>query len=110
MIPLVALLKTKYLSDAVREARMYSVKIDTTQDISVMDQCAVVIRYVDKNCVKVNEKLIAIVECSNSSGHGMFELLQNVLKNNYLNLEICIGNATDGAANIRVSTMALQLG
>ncbi|KAL4120792.1 hypothetical protein QTP88_013413 [Uroleucon formosanum] len=52
------------ISDAVREAGMYSVEIDTTQDISVMDQCAVVIRFVDKNCVKVNEKLIAIVECS----------------------------------------------
>ncbi|KAE9530017.1 hypothetical protein AGLY_011479 [Aphis glycines] len=89
------------ISDAVREAGMYSVEIDTTQDISVMDQCAVVIRYVDKNCVKVNEKLIALVECSNSSGHGMFELLQTVLKNNNLNLEMCIGNATDGAANMQ---------
>ncbi|KAL4147990.1 hypothetical protein QTP88_002298 [Uroleucon formosanum] len=89
------------ISDAVREAGMYSVEIDTTQDISVMDQCAVVIRFVDKNCVKVNEKLIAIVECSNSSGHGMFELLQTVLKNNNLNLEMCIGNATDGAANMQ---------
>jgi len=45
-----------------------------------MDQCAVIIKHVDKNCVKVNEKLIAIAECSNSSGHGMFELLQAVLK------------------------------
>lgn len=89
------------ISDAVREAGLYSVEIDTTQDICVMDQCAVVIRYVDKNCVKVNEKLIAIVECSNSSGHGMFELLQTVLKNNNLNLKMCIGNATDGAANMQ---------
>jgi hypothetical protein len=31
----------------------------------------------------------------------MFELLQTVLKNNNLNLEMCIGNATDGAANMQ---------
>ncbi|KAL4154375.1 hypothetical protein QTP88_000252 [Uroleucon formosanum] len=93
------------ISDAVREPGMYSVEIDTTQDTSVMNQCTVVIRFVDKNCVKVNEKLIAIVECSNSSGHGMFELLQTVLKNNNLNLEMCIAITDVTKCSLEVASL-----
>jgi len=37
---------------------MFSVLIDTTQDITVMDQCSVVLRCVTNGAI--NEKLIAV--------------------------------------------------
>jgi len=43
----------------VQAAGMFSIRIDTTQDISVQDQCSIIIRYV--NMIGVNEKLFAVV-------------------------------------------------
>lgn len=36
----------------VHKAGMFAVELDTTQDISVKDQCSVVLRYVNKNGVQ----------------------------------------------------------
>lgn len=41
----------------VKEAGVYSIQIDTTQDISVEDQCSIVLRYVHE---QVEESLIAV--------------------------------------------------
>lgn len=73
-------------------------QLDTTQDISVKDQCSVIIRYITNNEIK--ETLLALKSCNDSTGQGMMTLLQDVLKENYLDLQNCIGNATDGAANM----------
>lgn len=83
----------------VQEAGMFSIELDTTQDVSVKDQCSVVIRYVNKNGVQ--ERLISVVNCIDSSGKGIFELLQKVISDNNLNIENCIANATDGAASMQ---------
>lgn len=46
-------------------------------------------------------RLIAVVNCIDSSGKGIFELLKKVIYNNNLNIENCIANATDGAASMQ---------
>lgn len=56
---------------------MFSVLLDTTQDISVMDQCSIILRYVFNG--KINEKLIAVKCCTESTGKGMMELLQSAI-------------------------------
>jgi len=62
----------------VQEAGMFAVELDTTQDISVKDQCSVVLRYVNK--IGIQERLIAIVNCIDSSGKGIFELLKSSMQ------------------------------
>ncbi|KAF0707145.1 protein FAM200A-like, partial [Aphis craccivora] len=89
----------KYIASQIVEAEMFSVKLDTTQDVAVKDQCAIVIRYVNSN--GIHEKLIAVVNCIDSSGKGIFKLLSKVLTNNNLNIKYCIANATDGAASMQ---------
>lgn len=89
----------KYIASQIVEAEMFSVELDTTQDVAVKDQCAIVIRYVNSN--GIHEKLIAVVNCIDSSGKGIFKLLSNVLTNNNLNIKYCIANATDGAASMQ---------
>ncbi|KAF0717601.1 Zinc finger MYM-type protein 1 [Aphis craccivora] len=83
---IIAKSETKYLAD-------------TTQDITVIDQCSIVIRYVLHD--RVYEKLVAVKPCNDSSRKGMSELLLNTLQKLEINVENCTGNSTDGAANIQ---------
>lgn len=89
----------KSISEEVIEAEMFAIELDTTQDISVKDQCAIVVRYVNSD--GIHEKLLAMVNCTDSSGLGMFELLKKVLLENGLKVENCIANAIDGAASMQ---------
>ena len=86
------------ISDEVRASEMFSIQIDTTQDVTVTDQCSVVIRYVTD---KVHERLISMVNCSSSTGNAFFKLLQEQLPKNNIDIKNCIGNSTDGAANMQ---------
>ena len=89
----------KIITYEVREAELFSIQIDTTQDISVKDQCSVIIRYVSKRGLQ--ERLLALINCTDSTGRGMLDLLKNVLKDNDLDIKKCVANATDGAANMQ---------
>lgn len=87
------------ISNQIKQSDMFSVLIDTTQDISVMDQCSIVLRYVING--EINEKLVAVKCCTDSTGEGMMKLLQSALFSLDINITRCIGNATDGAANMQ---------
>lgn len=83
----------------VKEAGMYSIHIDTTQDTTTKDQCSVIIRYVTD--VKIQERMIALVNCESSTGQAFVDLLKSVLEKIGLNIVDCVGNSTDGAANMQ---------
>lgn len=53
------------IASVVREAKMFSVQIGTTQDITSKVQCSVILRYVTD---VVHEKLVALVDCEASTG------------------------------------------
>jgi len=80
----------------VKDAVIYSVQLDTTQYISVTDQCSIILRWV--NGTSVFERLVGMVRCSSSKGSDFVELLLNVLKDMNIDPKCCISNATDGAA------------
>lgn len=82
----------------VRQAEMFSIQIDTTQDISAHDQCSVVIRYVTDS---IHERLISVINCKASTGQYFADLIQNLLGRMGIDLKLCAGNATDGAANMQ---------
>ena len=69
---------TNMMVEEIREAGMFSVQIDTTQNINVHDhECSIVIRYVTDT---VHERLISIVNCTSTTGKGMCDLVCGVLK------------------------------
>lgn len=72
VIDVISHLVKESISREVREAGMFSVQIDTTQDITSTDQCAVILRYVTD---VVHEKLIGVVECESSTGEYFVSLL-----------------------------------
>lgn len=57
----------------VKNAGMFSAQIDSTQDISADDQCAIVLRYVVRNRAK--ERLVRLVNLDISSGKCLLTLL-----------------------------------
>ena len=83
----------------IQKAGMFTVQLDTTQDITAQDQCSVVLRYVTDT---VHERLVAVVRCSSSTGEAFVQLLSDVLDGLNLGKSLCIGNATDGAWHIEL--------
>lgn len=81
-----------------QEAGMFSVQMDSTQDVSIHDQCAVVIRYVANDVVK--ESFVRLVEVKDSSGRRLHSLLTESLEEVGLDLGKCVGDSFDGAANM----------
>lgn len=86
------------ISDEVREAGLFSVQIDTTQDVTSKDQCAIIVRYVTD---VVHERLVAVVNCEKSTGKHLTQLLKNTLDKLGIDMGMCVGNSTDAAANMQ---------
>ena len=50
---------------------MHSVQLDTTQDVTVKDQCTIIIRYVTD---KLYERVVSVISCT-STGRDIYQLL-----------------------------------
>lgn len=86
------------IASEIQEAGMFSVQIDTTQDITTQDQCSVIVRYVTN---VIHERLVAVVKCEASTGQYFVQVLSEVLENMKLDISKCIGNSTDGASSMQ---------
>ena len=84
--------------EKVNDAKIYSVQLDTTQDVSSTDICSIIIRTVTD---EVNENLLAAVPVSSSTGAAFLDLLKDVFEKTGVDLKNCVGNSTDGASNMR---------
>ncbi|KAJ8366427.1 hypothetical protein AAFF_G00355810 [Aldrovandia affinis] len=86
------------IASDIQKAGMFTVQLDTTQDVTSQDQCAVVLRYVTE---AVHERLVAVVKCHAATGEYFVDLLSEVLDRLKLDKAMCIGNSTDGASNMQ---------
>ena len=68
----------------INNATMFSVMLDTTQDIAVDDQCAIVVRYVT---YQVYERLMGLEICHDTKGRAMFETLSGCISSIGLNIK-----------------------
>lgn len=98
IIEAIGILMKKSISESIREANFFSVQIDSTQDVNVHDQVAVIIRFVNE---KVNERLVALVDCKSGTGKNLCDIVCNVFNELNLDIKNCIGSSTDGASNMR---------
>lgn len=73
-------------ADEVRKAGMFSVQIDTQDD-------TIIWRYVTD--------AIAVADCEKSTGRYFTELLKQTLEELNTDIGTCVGNSTDGAANMQ---------
>ncbi|CAL4153351.1 unnamed protein product, partial [Meganyctiphanes norvegica] len=79
-------------------AGIYSIQMDSTQDVSAHDQCAIVVRYVILG--KVKERLVRLVRVDNSSGRSLHTLLSESLSDSGISLKNCVSDSFDGASNM----------
>ena len=61
MIDTIKNLINENIATGVLKAGMFSVQLDTTQDITAQDQCLVAVRHITNT---MNDKLVAVVRCS----------------------------------------------
>lgn len=59
----------------VKNARIFSIMCDNTQDIVGHEQCAVVVRYVNSETFAIEERLLGVVRLHHTTGHGYFKTI-----------------------------------
>lgn len=79
------------IASDVHKAGMFSVQLDATQDITGHDQCSVIL----------HERLFAVVKRHASTRQDFVDSLSGVWERLKLDKAMCIGNATDGASNMK---------
>lgn len=90
----------KRIIDEIIEAKYYSVVLDSTPDISNVDQLSFVFRYVSKDKAEPVERFLKFLD---NSGHGSEELFQHLtsfLKEVNLDIANCRGQSYDNAPNM----------
>ncbi|KAJ3645913.1 hypothetical protein Zmor_023532 [Zophobas morio] len=78
IISIITKIMKKKMSVEILEAEMFSVEIDSTQDISTKEQCSVLIRYVYMG--NIIERLFSLIRCTDTTGKGFEALVLNVLE------------------------------
>src|SRR6185437_6491912 len=107
LIKVMCLSISRKIVQEVKRARMFSVQVDTTQDVSVLDQLAIVLRYVDDQA-NVQERLIRLAVAYETTGQAFYTQLQQEFEQLGLNLKNIIGCSFDGAANMKGKYNGLQ--
>ncbi|KAL4089376.1 hypothetical protein QTP88_024422 [Uroleucon formosanum] len=77
----------------------FSIQVDSTQDVGVFDQAAICIRYIFNG--NVTERLFALLKVEDSSGEGYYNMLKSLFQKHNMNFTNVIGEAFDGASNMR---------
>lgn len=92
-------MRSKILFD-VKKSGLFSVIIDTTTDVSLLEQFTFLLRYVnDKG--KIEERLVELVTSPDSTGKGMNKIFCNITEKYNINWksDLC-AQAYNGAASI----------
>ena len=91
------MVKDTILNEVLEAGGKYGILLDSTQDISVINQVCIGIRYV---LIERKEHLLCVTPSLSGTGEGLFQLLKNSLEKSKIALVDCIADSTDGAANV----------
>ncbi|XP_039120125.1 zinc finger MYM-type protein 1-like [Dioscorea cayenensis subsp. rotundata] len=80
--------------------RIFSLMVDEARDISVTEQMAIVLRYVDSRG-QVIERFLCVEHVTDTSSHTLKEAIDNLFAKYGLSLSRLRGQGYDGASNMR---------
>lgn len=84
---LITLIKRRvinYIENEIRESKYFSLILDSTPDLSKVDQMAIVLRYCTSH--NVQERLLELKPIDSHKGESIFKLLEDFLKNSKLDI------------------------
>lgn len=105
--------KTYIISEIVstidkRCGSKFSIQFHTSTDISMKNQCAIVIRYAEED-LRVHNRVICLLPiCKAPSGKNLFEFLEQKLSEKGLSVHNVIGTCTDGASSMHSEAVGLS--
>lgn len=98
-IELLAAATRKTIIQEISNSELFSVMADTTPDVSLKDQLAVCVRYIDSNG-KINERLLDVIEASNKTGYGIAKYIYDSLIKHNINTDNVAFQSYDFASNM----------
>jgi hypothetical protein len=97
----------KCIVNEVKESKYYSIIVDSTIDISKIDQFSLSVRYVNRNG-HAQESFICFEELPGATADDFFEVLKDCVEHTGLDLSLCRGQAYDGASTMSGRISGLQ--
>ncbi|XP_008186940.1 uncharacterized protein LOC100574288 [Acyrthosiphon pisum] len=94
----ILLLKTNvmhYITNEIKISKYYSIIMDSTPELSKVDQVTIVIRCCTKS--DVQERLLESEPIESHTGQSIYDVLEKLLSNVGLNIEDCRGQSYDNA-------------
>ncbi len=90
----------------IKEAKIFSILLDETTDVSHSEQVSFVVRFVHD--MQIKERFIQVCQVKSTTGQDLEEVVMALLSENGLNAENIRGQGYDGAANMSASYKGLQ--
>uniref|UniRef100_A0A0L8GPF7 DUF4371 domain-containing protein n=1 Tax=Octopus bimaculoides TaxID=37653 RepID=A0A0L8GPF7_OCTBM len=100
VIQLMAKIVLEEIVKEIKEAGYFSVSVDSTLDVSNVDQLTVIVRHVSSLDGIPVERFLTFIELKNHTGEEMVELIPNFFEELEIDFRNCRGQSYNNAANM----------